>query len=566
MSKTSIYDESKPRFEIVRNMRFARKKKLNTRFLGQFLEVKANLTPDFPVLTFENPKGDDLIQTYADLHKNSHKFARALLEAGVNKGDKYAAIMYNYPEMVHLFAAAGILGAIIVLIDPRSKGRKLAHQISNSKCKVVFTTSNLLENIEEIRGQIPDVSRIFVADKPDFPATGDIKKYAATDALLNNPFKPVDYQVDNPKHPMQIIYTSGTTGDPKGVTHENYRIRVYGLFASRLYGVKNSDVLYTGLSMTHGNAIGLTLAPGLYRGIKTVFSTKFTKSRLWDISRKYGVTMFSMLGGVAAGIFNEPPKSNDADNPVRQVISAGMPKAIWADFEKRYDVQILEWYSTLEGGGVTRKPPGKGPIGSCGKPIKAFKMKVVDENDIECPPNVTGEIIAKPIFGKAKVEYYGNRDASQMKTLGGWNRTGDMAHVDKDGWWYFDYRKGGGLRRAGDFIQPDTVERVIGEHPDVSEVAVFGIPAASGAPGESDLVAGISLFEGKKADSTSIFNYARKGLEANSVPSYLLILDEIPMTISQKPQERFLMQAFEECPEKVYKQEDYKAKMDLYEI
>ena len=65
---------------------------------------------------------------------------------------------------------------------------------------------------------------------------------------------------------------------------------------------------------------------------------------------------------------------------------------------------------------------------------------------------------------------------------------------------------------------------------------------------------------------SAFFNYARKGLEANSVPSYLLILDEIPMTISQKPQERFLMQAFEECPEKVYKQEDYKAKMDLYEI
>ncbi|MBU3913967.1 AMP-binding protein, partial [bacterium] len=498
------------------------------------------------------------IQTYSDLHENSHRFARALLEAGVQKGDKYAVIMYNYPEMVHLFAAAGILGAIVVLIDPRSKGHKLAHQIANSKCKVVFTTSNLIENFEEIKNEIPGVTRFFIADKPDFPATGDRSKYASTEEVLNSPFKPVDYKIDDPKHPMQIIYTSGTTGDPKGVTHGNFRIRVYGLFASRLYGVKSSDVLYTGLSMTHGNAIGLTLAPGLYRGIKTVFSAKFTKSRLWDISRKYGVTMFSMLGGVASGIFNEPPKPNDADNPVRQVISAGMPRAIWEDFEKRFNVQILEWYSTLEGGGVTRKPPGKGPIGSCGKPVLAFKMKVVDENDKECPPNVTGEIIAKPRFGKAKVEYYGNKEASEKKTLGGWNRTGDMAHVDENGWYFFDYRKGGGLRRSGDFIQPDTVERVIGEHPDVSEVSIFGIPSANGAPGESDLVAGISLFEGRKIDPASIFECARKGLEANSIPSYLLFLDEIPMTISQKPQERFLRQSFEECPEKVFKLEDYK--------
>jgi acyl-coenzyme A synthetase/AMP-(fatty) acid ligase len=558
MSKASTDNTAIPRFELLKDIRFARKKKLNTRFLGQFLEVKANTRPDFPVLTFENPKGNDIIQTYADLHENSHRFARALLEAGIQKGDKYTVMMYNYPEMVHLFAAAGILGAIVVLVDPRSKGRKLAHQIANSKSKVIFTTSNLIEHIEEIKDQIPDVNKIFIADKPDFPATGDISQFASTEEIFETPFKPVDYKVDDPKHPMQIIYTSGTTGDPKGVTHGNFRIRVYGLFASRLYGVKSSDTLYTGLSMTHGNAIGLTLAPGLYRGIKTVFSTKFTKSRLWDISRKYGVTMFSMLGGVASGIFNEPPKANDADNPVRQVISAGMPRAIWEDFEKRYQVDILEWYSTLEGGGVTRKPPGKGPVGSCGKPVLAFKMKVVDENDKECPPNVTGEIIAKPRIGKAKVEYYGNKEASTKKTLGGWNRTGDMAHVDKNGWYFFDYRKGGGLRRAGDFIQPDTVERVIGDHPDVSEVAIFGIPAASGAPGESDLVAGISLFAGKKLDPASIFACARKGLEANSVPSYLLVLDEIPMTISQKPQERYLRQSFEECPEKVLKQEDYK--------
>jgi crotonobetaine/carnitine-CoA ligase len=207
---------------------------------------------------------------------------------------------------------------------------------------------------------------------------------------------------------------------------------------------------------------------------------------------------------------------------------------------------------------MTRKPAGKGPIGSIGKPVFIFKMKIVDENDNECPPNVTGEIIAKNRFGKTEVDYHANPEASKAKTRGGWNRTGDMAHADEKGWWFFDYRKGGGLRRAGDFIQPDVVEKVIGAHPDVSEVSIFGIPAASGAPGESDLVAGIALFEGKTPDPVSIFKTAKKGLEANSIPSYLLFLEEIPMTISQKPQERFLRQNFEECPEKVFKLEDYR--------
>jgi len=561
MSEQSQYNYPKPHFETIKNKMYARKRNLTSQILAQHLEIKANSRPDFPVLTFENATRPDIVQTYPDLYENSHRFARALLDAGLEKGDRYAAIMYNYPEMVHLMAASGILGAVVVLIDPRSKGHKLAHQIANSKCKAVFTTADLLETVEEISDKIPEVKKIFTVEKPDFPATGDISKYPSIQEILDSPFKPVDYRIDNPKHPMQIIYTSGTTGDPKGVVMQHFRMRVFGIGGSMFWGIKKSDVLYTGLSLTHGNAMGLSLAPALYKSCRTVFSTKFTKSRLWDITRAYGATCFSMLGGVASGIFNEPPKPNDADNPVRQVISAGMPRAIWEEFEKRFNVKIFEWYSTLEGGGMTRKPPGKGPIGSCGKPVIIFKMKIVDENDNECPPNVTGEIIAKNRFGETKVDYHANPEASKAKTRGGWNRTGDMAHTDENGWWFFDYRKGGGLRRAGDFIQPDVVEKVIGSHPDVSEVSIFGIPAASGAPGESDLVAGIALFEGKEIDPVSIFKCAKKGLEANSIPSYLLFLEEIPMTISQKPQERFLRQNFEECPEKVFKLEDYREKI-----
>ncbi|MCP4579805.1 MAG: ATP-dependent acyl-CoA ligase [Deltaproteobacteria bacterium] len=509
-------------------------------------------------MTFENDTDPDIVLTYQDLHENSHRFAKALLDAGLEKGDKYAAIMYNYPEMIHLISAAGIIGAIVVPIDPRSKGQKLAHQISNSKCKAVFTTADLLGNIDEIKDKIPCVERIYAIEKKNRPATGDISKCVPIQEILDAPFKAVDYRIDIAKAPMQIIYTSGTTGDPKGVVHPNEIWFRWGVVGSRIWGIKSDDVVYTGLSLTHGNALGGAFATSVYRGVRAVFSTRFTKSRLWDITRKYNVTTFSMLGGVAAGIFNAPAKANDADNPVRQVVSAGMPRSIWEDFEKRFDVKILEWYSTLEGGGITRKPPGKGPVGSCGKPVPLFKMQIVDENDNPCPPNVTGEIVAKPIGGgKAKVDYHDNAEASEKKTRGGWNRTGDMAHKDEKGWWFFDYRMGGGLRRAGDFIQADTVERVIGEHPDVSEVSVFGIPAASGAPGESDLVAGVAPFKGKELDPASIFEIARKGLEANSVPSYLLFLDEIPMTISQKPQERFLRQSFEEQKDRVYKQVDY---------
>jgi crotonobetaine/carnitine-CoA ligase len=552
--------QSSPRpcvlFEKTRNTVFAIRKKLNWAFLGQLFEIRANTRPDFPVLTFENGKYPEIIQTFQDLHENSHRFAKALLNAGIGKGDTYSVIMYNYPEMIHLMAAASIIGAIVVPIDPRTKGHKLAHQIANSKSRAVFITADLLEHIDAIKDQIPNVSHIFTIEKPDRKAMMDVSSFQSIQEILDSPFQAVDYQISNPAHPLQIVYTSGTTGDPKGVLNENFRMPVYGYVLSRYWNYQDQDTLYTGLSLTHGNAQGCTFAPAVYRSIKAVFSTRFTKSRLWDLTRQYGATSFSMLGGVAAGIYNETPKPDDADNPVRQVVSAGMPRAIWEDFEKRFDVKILEWYSTLEGGGFARKPIGEGPVGSFGKPICLFKMRVVDENDQECPPNTPGEIIAKPIWSNAFVNYFDNPDASAQKTLGGWNRTGDIAHIDENGWYYFDYRKGGGLRRAGDFIQPDTVEKVIGQHPDVSEVSVFGIPAKSGAPGESDLVAAIVLFEEKKPDPESIFGVARKGLESNSVPAYLLFIDEIPKTISEKPQVRFLKQLFQEHPEWIYTLEE----------
>jgi len=93
---------------------------------------------------------------------------------------------------------------------------------------------------------------------------------------------------------------------------------------------------------------------------------------------------------MAAGIYNEPEKPNDGDNPVKIVISAGTPLAIWEGFEKRFNVQILEWYAAVEGG-FAYKPLGQGPVGSFGKPIPGvMEFKIVNENDEPVPVGQTG--------------------------------------------------------------------------------------------------------------------------------------------------------------------------------
>jgi len=524
----------------VRDSRFPRHRGL----LSRLLELRAQENPNRVGLIFENAGlYDDERLSYAMLYANAMRLARSLKGQGFERGDKLAMVMRNHPEYVYSLAACSMLGMILVPIDPRAKGEKLAYQLQDSDARAVITTADLLPEVEEAAKGAEKLEKLYLSLKPDAdPSLAS--KYPTVNEMLDDPrvFE-LDERLDDPRMPVQIIYTSGVTGNPKGVTLDSQRNAMYCLLGYLVWGYGKDDVLYTGLSLAHGNAQAVTLFPALTMGIPAVISQRFTKSRIWDICRRYGCTTFSLLGGMMSGIYNEPPKPDDADNPVRVVISAGTPRAIWEDFERRFGVDILEWYGAIEGG-LAYKPVGEGPIGSFGRPIPGLiEMKVVDEEDNEVPPGVTGELICR-MLTQTSVDYYKKPEASAEKMRGGWLRSGDMVHTDEEGWFFFDYRKGKSLRRAGDFIKPDLVEKVIGEHPDVSEVCVYGIPAASGAPGESDLVAAVVPFEGRKIDPNSVFDAAVKGLERNSVPSYIQVVEEIPKSPSEKHLDRLLREAF----------------------
>ena len=539
----------------------AAKTHLNQAIISHFLELKADTVPDMEILVFENSLTGqkDEIYTYGRLFEGANKIARAFVAQGLAKGDTFAVFMRNHAEFVLSLLAGPVTGTIMVPIDPRSRGERLKFLLTNSNARAVIVSLDYLPALTEVLPDLPQIQKVFLVAKPgmatDVPGASDYPYL--NEILEQDSWERVDQQIMDVRHPFQIIYTSGTTGDPKGVMIRNNRFGMFTIVTRLVWKYKPSDVLYTGLSLTHGNAQAVTLFPALGAGVKAVISPKFTKSGIWDICRNHGCTSFSLLGGMMSGIFNEPPKENDADNPVKTVISAGSPKAVWETFEQRFDLKILEWYGAVEGG-FAYKPPGKGPIGSFGKPLPGLmEFRVVDETDTEVPAGTPGELIVKMTKGDTKVDYLGNKEASENKTRGGWLRTGDMVTKDEAGWYFFCHRKGKELRRAGDFIQPDHIEKVIGEHPDVSEVCVYGIPAASGAPGESDLVAAVAPFEGGRIDPASVFDLCRTGLEPNFVPTYLQVKEIIPKTISEKALDRVLQTEFTPNGENIFAATDY---------
>ncbi len=526
---------------------------LNNLILADFFLGRAQSKPDFEILTFTtfDARADE-VRTYGQIWENSQKLSFALADRGILSGDSFAIMLRNHPEFVEAMATASTLGAAFVPIDPRTRGAKLAYTLNNSESKGIICADYCVQQVLEIRDQVPALAWIIVLDntgEPDaLPGTSGQQDCIAMADILREPAVTVDRRVTDPMQPIQIIYTSGTTGDPKGVTIANMRLGGGTMSGPALQFIPG-DRPYTGLSLTHGNAQSLTLFPAIGMDLPCVFSRKFTKSRLWDITRHYHCTVFNLLGGMTTAIYSEPPKPDDADNPVRMVLSAGMPAVIWQKFEQRFNVSIVELYAAVDGYGLFMNT-GEGPVGSFGQMPAGSEFRIVDDEGNEVPHGEMGELIGRPLEGEIQVEYFKNKEASAKKTAGGWVRTGDVCHRDDAGWFYFDYRKGGGIRHNGDFINAGFVERALAEHPHINDVFVYGVPAASGAPGEKDVVAAVVTTHG--FEPASAFAHCRRELEANFIPTYLQVVDEIPKTASEKPQERFLLDQFAPDAEGVY--------------
>ena len=213
-------------------------------------------------------------------------------------------------------------------------------------------------------------------------------------------------------------------------------------------------------------------------------------------------------------------------------MSAAAPRTIWEEFERRFDVKIVELYSQTEGGfllNADAKAAGK--VGSMGKPSAGYEVKVVDEQDRELPPGAVGELIYRPAAGSTLTEYYKNPEATAEKTRGGWIRSGDLAYQDDDGYFFFVDRKNDFMRRRGENISSFEVEKIINSHPRVLESAAYAIPSELG---EDEVMVALVLQPGAELDPLELIQYCEAHMAYFMIPRYVRIVDTFPKTGTER--------------------------------
>jgi len=513
--------------------------------LPAFLERSAERFPDRSALNFQGYR----IQ-FRQLNEMADRFASALSAFGVTRGDRVALLLPNTIPCVAAYFAVLKIGAIAVMNNPLYSDRELDHQFNDSGAKLLVTLDLLGNRMIDLRPKTR-IKQIVITSIGDylpfpknwlFPLVAKKKKLAADVKPAEDVFKwkalLADYQPNPPAVALgfedvaMYQYTGGTTGVSKGVmlTHANLSKNVQQCRAWFPTFKEGAEVMLGALPFFH--VFGLTTAMNfaIYMGWENVLVPKPQPEQLLRAIGKYKPTFAPLVPTMYIGILNH---ANIDRTPLTSIKgcfsgSAPLPVEVIRDFEKRTGAVIVEGYGLTETSPVTHINPfagGKRKAGSIGLPIPDTECRIVELNDgrTDLPTGETGELMVKG--PQVMPGYWNTPDATAEALVDGWLRTGDIAQMDAEGYFYIVDRKKDMIISGGYNVYPRDIEEVFFEHPKVKEATAIGIPHPK--RGEAVKVF-IVLKEGATANQEEMIAFCHDKMAKYKWPAEVEFRTELP--------------------------------------
>jgi crotonobetaine/carnitine-CoA ligase len=478
----------------------------------------------------------DRALSYRELDRETDRVANGLAAAGIGRGDRVATLLFNTPEFPLVWFGAAKLGAVLVPINTALKGEILRYELADSAPKGVVVDRRLWPVTEPLLPSL-GIHHTWVVDPPGTsePAPKGTERYAELPVREG----PSERPTPAPGDPVSIMYTSGTTGPPKGAIIPHQKQVTTPVEIGMRSRLAPESVLFTALPLFHCNAQEMTTLVALLHDLTAAFDERFHATTFWETAAEYRATHVSLLISMVNVLFKQTPKGSDRTHPVRTALTAGATKAIWPEFERRFDLSIIELYGMTECGCTTlMNPPNAVRVGSVGRPLGFVEADVVDEDDHPVPADTRGELVVRPTAPHTMFLGYLNQpEKTEEAWRNRWFHTGDYVTRDADGYYYFVDRKKDIIRRRGENLAPYDVESVLNRHPAVFESVVVGVPSPLG---EEDVKAFVQLRPGASAGAKELFEFCAAELPFFMVPQFLEFVAEIPKTANQKSQ-RYLL-------------------------
>ncbi|MHA2397373.1 MAG: long-chain-acyl-CoA synthetase [Promethearchaeota archaeon] len=471
---------------------------------GGVLEQNAQKYPDNPAIKFE-----DTTLTHKQFNEKVNQYANYFTSLGLKKGDVAKVLIKNRIEFLLVYTANAKLGVISSLINTDLRKRTLVHSLNLTPGKIVVIGEECFDAFSKVRSDLDfsDTEQLcFIPDK------GNIEVPNGFNEL---PKIIEDFSIENPANTKNIggldiiayIFTSGTTGLPKAALLTHNRVVGGGyLFGSMVAGFTPDDTIYIPLPFFHGTALMTGWSSTYVNGGALALARKFSVHQFWDDIRRYNATGFNYVGEICRYLMNQPPKPDDADNPVRAIIGNGLRPEIWLDFKKRFDIErIGEFYGSSEGNGAFANILNFDL--TCGYTSGSYALVQYNHEEDKPIRNENGFMekvdsggIGLLLFESAEgSEFIGytDKNATEAKLYHNvfkegdtWFNTGDLMRDQGCNHTQFIDRLGDTFRWKGHNVSTTEVEQVINVFDHVSMASVYGvkIPLTDGRAGMTAIV------------------------------------------------------------------------------